>query len=71
MFSPRCVEALSWYVVLTVPLGVLGWGWFWWWKTHWSRIPPDAGERRMFRWSIVWAAVIWGEVAVLVCVAVR
>jgi hypothetical protein len=66
-----CWPAVWTFLAIAVPFTGLWWGWAWWWKTHWSRVPPDRGDRRLFRILLGWVIVILAELAVFVCVGAR
>jgi hypothetical protein len=66
-----CWPAVWTFLAMAVPVTVLWWGWGWWWKTHWSRVPPDRGDRRLFRILLAWVVVMLVEMTVFVCVGAR
>jgi hypothetical protein len=66
----ECCTTLSIvFLEIAVPFTVALWGGVWVWKTRWSRVPPDRGERRLFRIMLAWVVVTLAELTVLVCIA--
>jgi hypothetical protein len=69
MLGPCCLHALTDFLTIAVPVGVVWWGGFWCWRRRWRAGPLAAWERRWDRWLLVWGAVTLAEASLLVCVA--
>jgi hypothetical protein len=67
--SPRCAMMMLKFLLIAVPFTVVCWGGFWLALQHWWAVAWKQGDRRLFRWTMVWCAIVLAEMTVLVCVA--